>query len=270
MIPYNPGNLLKFHNFNAKTYQRHRQAGQDRHPFGLKCPAGKLLPFQIYRAAGAGDVTWRLVNPLNDTDNITMDAGDLVVTHKMGGGFWVTWDAQSNLTEPATCGFWYVELTIDEQLFYSETLFAYGESEPTPVYRFSFYNQTDKDNVLYQDGYKQYFYPTRWAWDRPVIDRETTITVNGYGEKTVEFSRTVERFRMEVADVPDYAIGFFAKAGDLSSVTFQDVGATIGAVQMDNITFEHRPQGQGLNVGVFTFDAVSEAFNGCQENFELA
>lgn len=270
MIPYNPGNLLKFHNFNARTYQRHRQAGQNRTPFGLKAPNLRLMPFQIFRSVGAGDVTWRLVNPVNDSTFLAMSAGDLTVTQKDGGGFWVTWDAAANLTTVPDCGFWYIELTIDEQLFYSEVLHLYGEAEPTPVYRFIFENSTDKANVLYQEGYKQYLYPTKLAWDRPAIVREIEEEEDGNGQLTTLFSRTTERFRLEVADLPDYVIGFLSKCGDLSSVKFQDVGQTIGAVIMRNVSFEFRNQGNSLNIGVFSFDAEAESFNGCQENFVLA
>jgi hypothetical protein len=38
---------------------------------------------------------------------------------------------------------------------------------------------------------------------------------------------------------------------------------------MDNIEFEFKPQGIGLNIGVFKFDAEVESFSGCQPNYEL-
>jgi len=271
MIPFNPGNLLKFHNFNARSWQRHRQAGQDVLPFGLKCPDNRLTPFQVFRSVGAGSVSWRLINAVNDTGFISMSAGLLSVAQKTGGGFWVTYLAASNIGPVIPCGFWYVELTIDEALFYSEVMYVYSTTvENQPVFRFTFDNATDKGNVLYQTGYKQYFYPTVWAWDRSETTRDIDTSVDGNGNQTTKFTRTTDRFRLEVADIPDYCLAFFSKCGDLDTVEFQDVGATILKVNMENTDFESRPQGKGLNIGIFTFDAEVESFNGCQENFILA
>ena len=86
MKPYNPGNILKF-NFQS-IFQRHKQPGQDRHPFGLKCPKARLLPFQIFVESGATTVTWKLVDPADETGAtiIAMSAGDLDVTDKSGAG----------------------------------------------------------------------------------------------------------------------------------------------------------------------------------------
>lgn len=269
MIPVNPGNILKFNSDAA--WQRHNQPGQDRTAFGLRCPVNNGLPFQLFFASGAGVVTWKMVNPIDPTGGtfIAMDAGDLIVTNKDGGGFWVTRTAFTALTNPVTCGFWEVWLTVDGDIYKSEVLHFVDTT--APVYRIRFTNSTDKENVLYTTfSYHQYLYPVTWAWDRPKIDRESQIDVDGNGKKTTLFSRTVARFRLEFSHIPDYAINFLSKCGDMDGVQFEDEAGAIAVVPMENITFDSRAQGVGLNIGIFEFDAESEAFNGCQPDFATA
>lgn len=269
MIQVNGGNILKF--VTNKAFQRHNQPGQDRTPFGLRCLQTRLMPFQLFFSGGSGVVSWKIVNPTDTTgaSGTAMTAGDLVVTNKDGGGFWVTWDAGANLTtDVPECGFWEIWLTVDGTVYYSEVLHA-ASPEEVNSYRFSFSNSTDKGNVLYQNGYIQRFYPTAVVWDRPVVDRDVALEVDGNNNEITRFSRTVARYRLEVPDLPDYVLPFFAKCGDLSSVSY-GTGISGQVVNMSNVTFESRVQGVALNTGIFTFDAEIEAFNGCQENFELA
>lgn len=270
MIPVNPGNILKFNTDAA--WQRHNQPGQDRTSFGLRCPKARGLAFQLFFATGAGVVTWELIDPIDPTGgiNFPMAAGDLIITNKDGGGFWVTYTSFVDLTNAVDCGFYEVWLTVDGTLYKSEVL-HFTEDTADPVYRIRFTNSTDKDNVLYTTfSYHQFLYPVRWAWDRPKIDRESVIEVDGNGKKTTSFSRTVARFRLEVSHVPDYALNFLSKCGDMDGVQFEDVSGAIAVVPMENITFDSRPQGVGLNIGIFEFDAESEAFNGCQPDFTTA
>lgn len=269
MIPYNPGNLLKF-NFQS-VFQRHKQPGQDRHPFGLKCPKARLMPMQIFVESGATSVTWKLVSPSDTTGatTIAMAAGDLDITDKLGGGSWVTWGGFADITNPVTCGYWEVWINVDGTEYYSEVLHLREDTEPEPVWRMRFTHNSDKGNVLYQNGYQQIFYPTKFAWDRMEIDRDVEENVDGFGNVTLKFSRSTARFRLEIADIPDYAIAFFSKCGDLDSVIFEDTVEGY-SIDMRNVAFESRVQGTGLNIGVFKFDAEVEAFNGCQPNYELA
>jgi hypothetical protein len=270
MIQANPGNLLKFN--RQPVWQRHKQPGQNRVPFGLKCPSSRLMPFQLFFPSGAGVATWKVVNPVDDTGATftAMDAGDLTIETAADGSFWVTWYATADLTNIVDCGFWEVWVTVDGVIYYSEVLHSYAEElEPAPIWRLRMGNSMDKENVLYQSVYQQIFYPTRLAWDRPEIEREVKEDVDGFGNVTHSSTRTVARFRLEFADVPDYCIPFFAKVGDLDSVVLEDTVEGY-AVTMTRVEFDNRAQGIGLNVGIFTFDAEVEAFNGCQENFEMA
>lgn len=269
MIPVNPGNLLKFS--RSKAWQRHNQPGQNRVAYGLKCPVDNGLPFQLFFPSGAGVVTWKLVNPLDPTGatNVVMNAADLIITNKDGGGFWVTRTAFTALSNAVTCGFWEVWLTVDGTVYYSEVM--HFADTAAPVYRIRFTNSMDKDNVLYSVfSYHQFFYTTAWAWDRPKVDRETQVEVDGNGKRTTAFSRATVRFRLEVADVPDSAIEFFGTCVDMDGIQFEDLDGTITAVPMQNLSFDFRPQGDSLNIGVFEFDAFSEAFNGCQPDFVTA
>ena len=266
MKPQNPGNLLKFN--SQSIFQRHKQPGQDRHPFGLKCPRKRLVPFQIPIDSG-GSISWKLVNPADDSGATftAMNAVDLTVAQdSVSGMVWVEWRGNSDLTVTPDCGFWEVWVTVDGIVYYSEVLHLREDDEPTPVWQMTFGHNTDKGTVLYQNGYQQIFYPTKFAWDRLEINRDEEQSVDGYGNVTLKFSRTTARFRLEVADIPDYAVSFFSKCGDLDTAIFEDGTNT---VEMANIDFEHRPQGVGLNIGIFKFDAEVEAFNGCQDNYIL-
>ena len=143
-----------------------------------------------------------------------------------------------------------------------------------PVWRLNFSNTTDKANVLYQDGYEQYLYLPMPVWDVPEIVRETDVRVNGNGEEIRRFTRTVERRGFEVADLPDYVLGWLTKSGDLDTIKMEDAKLVDALAQVEfaveNLTFESPGrQGVGLNIGRFYFDVEAEAFQGCQENFAL-
>ena len=149
-----------------------------------------------------------------------------------------------------------------------------GVLSTAPVWRLNFGNTTDKANVLYQNGYEQYLYLPFPIWDVPEINREVDIRVNGEGTEIRRFTRTVERRGFEVADLPDYVLGFLTKAGDLDTIKFEDAKLVTALVQVElsieNLTFESQSrQGTALNVGRFYFDVEAEAFQGCQENFVL-
>lgn len=137
-----------------------------------------------------------------------------------------------------------------------------------PYWRMKFTNTTDKANVLYQDGYTQWFYLLP-VHDTPEIQRDVDIEVNGNGDPVRRFTRTVERKKFEFYDVPDFMLGFLAKCGDHDSVILEEV-ETGDDVTLTNVGFEPRRAGALLNIGIITFDAETEAFSGCQEDFELA
>jgi hypothetical protein len=274
MTPFNPGNLLPFR--TDRRFLRHKQAGTNRHPFGLRCPAARLMPFQLYIAGGASAVTWKLVDPADDTGATftAMTAGDLTIKDDTDGNSWVTWGGHTNITTAIACGYWEIWVTVDGTTYYSECIHTYPTTEPAPIWRFRFNNDTDKGQVLYQVAggpfaYSHFLYPTFFALDRPGTDRELDIRVDGNGNETTRFSRTVSRFKMEVADLPDYVLPFLAKCGDLTLIVFETVVGDSAQI-ITNVVFESRAQGTGLNVGIFKFDAETEAFAGCQENFELA
>lgn len=270
MIPFNPGNLLKFNTDAA--WQRHNQPGQNRVSFGLKTPKARCLPFQLWIPGGASTVTWELINPADPTGgtSFAMDAGELILTDKDGGGSWVTHTGFVDLANPVACGFYEAWVTVDGTVYKSEVM-HFTEDTTDTVYRIRFTNSKDKENVLYTSfSYHQFLYPVKWAWDRPKIDRESQIEVDGNGKKTTLFSRTVSRLRLEVSDIPDYLIEFFGAAVDLDGIQFEDFDGTIAVVPMQNVTFDSRIQGVSLNVAVFEFDSVAEAFNGCQPDFLTA
>jgi hypothetical protein len=107
------------------------------------------------------------------------------------------------------------------------------------------------------------------VWDVPVIERAVEVSVNGSGNETTRFSRTVERKRFEFADMPDWALGFLAKCGDLDTIAFSDI-VVPDSFTMTNVQFENRRQGAALNIGALSFDAEIETFAGCLEDYTLA
>lgn len=139
-----------------------------------------------------------------------------------------------------------------------------------PSYRLDFTNGKDKDNVLYQTGYTQKLYIETPApiFDAPEIEREVQNEVNGNGEITRRFTRTTNRQRFEIPDLPDYVLGFLSKSGDLSSVKLVE-NEWGQELVLDNVLFESRRQGPFLNIGAFRFDSEQEAFSGCQDDFAL-
>ena len=144
----------------------------------------------------------------------------------------------------------------------------------TPVWRLNFSNTTDKAQVLYQSGYQQYLYLPLLVWDVPIIDRQIEEATNGEGTTIRRFTRTVERKGFEVPDLPDYVLGWLTKAGDLDTIELEDAKLADSlvpfALSIQNLTFETPGrQGTALNIGRFYYDAEVEAFQGCQENFEL-
>lgn len=141
-----------------------------------------------------------------------------------------------------------------------------------PVWRLNFGNTTDKADVLYQTGYEQYLYLPTVIWDVPEIERQTEIRVNGLGQETRRFTRTVERRGFETPDLPDYVLGWLTKSGDLDTIKMEDAKLIDAAAQVEfsieNLTFESpNRQGTALNIGRFYFDVEAEAFQGCQENW---
>ena len=134
-----------------------------------------------------------------------------------------------------------------------------------PTWKLKITNTTDKGQVLYQDSYTQWLYLLP-VWATPPVERNVEIEVNGDGDEVRRFTRTVERRRFEFADMPDYVLGFLAKAGDHSSVILEEV-ETGDSVTLSNAVFESRVQGSALNIGILTFDAEAEAFSGCQEDY---
>jgi hypothetical protein len=266
MIQVNPGNILAFQ--KSQTWQRQAFIGQNRTPFGLICPRARLLPFQLYFTGAYTSHTWLLSDPADPSGSIfePMTAGDLDVD-VVDGGFFVTWKASGNLSDIPPCGYWEVWLTVNGVDYFSEVLQVI-ENEDTTRPRLRFTNSKDKGQVLYQTGYEQFFYPRLIVPDRSDIDRERRVQVDGYGDEVTLFSRTVNRAKFEVPDIPDYCLPFFAKCGDLDSISY-GTGNTLETIDLVDVRFESRPQGLDLNIGVFSFVGDIEAFNGCQENFEI-
>ena len=137
------------------------------------------------------------------------------------------------------------------------------------TWRIRFTNGSDKGNVLYQNGYQQsLFLLMQPVYDVPEVNRDVVLKVNGYGQEFRRFSRTVERLKFEASDLPDYALAFLAKAGDMDTVVLEEINSGNGYTLV-NLEAEFRRQGAALNIGVFSFERGVEVFSGCQTNFAL-
>jgi hypothetical protein len=125
MKPLNPGNLYSF--YLSNKWQFHRQPGCNRIPFGLTCPATRLIPFQFYSPTGSSPtVSWDLVDPADDTTVHALDSGQLEVVDKDGGGYWVTWYANEDVSSPPECGYWQTRLTVNGTEYWGNVLLAKG------------------------------------------------------------------------------------------------------------------------------------------------
>ena len=185
-----------------------------------------------------------------------------VVQTAYGNTITVTYTATWDAGAPDPCAT--LVLTLD-----SIVVFNTDPANSPAQYRVEFSNTKDKYNVLWQDGYTQYMYIPEPVWDVPVVERTTETSVNGSGNETTRYSRTAERKRFEFADVPDWALGFLAKCGDLDTVAFSDI-VVPDSFTMANVQFETRRQGAALNIGALSFDAEIETFAGCLEDYTLA
>lgn len=86
---------------------------------------------------------------------------------------------------------------------YKSEVLHFIEDDGNPLYRIRFTSSKDKGDVMYTVfSYHQFFYPKVWAWDRPALNRELELAIDGNGNETTRFSRTVIRYRLEVSDVP--------------------------------------------------------------------
>lgn len=223
--------------------------------------------YQIYRRNG---IAYDLVStdePYEATEAVADESHTyrFIVTTGCGLIITRTFDLEWDAGDP--CG-----TLVFENLV--ESINQSGILSTGPVWRLNFSNTTDKANVLYQEGYEQYLYLPLLVWDVPEIERETEIAVNGDGEEIRRFTRTVERRGFEVADIPDFVLGWLTKSGDLDTVKLEDAKLVDALAQVElsitNLTFESPSrQGTALNVGRFYFDVEAEAFQGCQENFVL-
>lgn len=126
MIKNNPGCILPF--YPRTIWQRHRQHGQSELPYGMKAPNARLLPFQIRGASGtASTVTWQLVNAVDESETIAQTTS-LVVNNVSGGGWYVTWFANTDISNIPDCGYYYIVVFVNSVPHYSEVLHLDGVS----------------------------------------------------------------------------------------------------------------------------------------------
>lgn len=178
---------------------------------------------------------------------VTTDCG-LIITKR----YTATWTDCNDLT-----------LTLNTQ----EENAANIGNNPTWRLVFSSEDDQDKGNVLYQTGYVQHMYLELPVWDVPVMNRVAESAIDGYGNITRRFSRTVTQQIFESADVPDWAISFLVQAQDMV-VQMENV-ETGDIFTLSNFLFESRRQGASLNIGRFLFDENTEIFNNCENQFSL-
>lgn len=230
--------------------------------------AGSGTTYVIQRKVGISFETIATNSSVAVVDTLANEAEDYRIVVTTACGLAITKTYAATWDDADGCGTLALALS-------STSVNEAGILTTGPVWRLNFSNTTDKAQVLYQTGYEQYLYLPLPVWDVPEVEREIEVAVNGNGEEIRRFTRTVERRGFEVADLPDYVLGFLTKAGDLNTITLEDAKLIDALAQVElsitNLTFETpNRQGVGLNIGRFYFDVEAEAFQGCQENYELA
>lgn len=215
----------------------------ERRSIGWEAIAANVSTYQHTETQALEEMEYRLV--------ITNVCGDILTVNYL-----VTWDS----ADPCAT------LAIEETSRSTNN----ANAGQYPTWRITANNAgADKANVLYQTGFTQYYYILSPVFDVTGTEREVQKTVNGFGEETIRFSRTVVRPVMEFPDVPDYAISFLSRLGDISGVVFEDA-VTGNGFEIEESDFETRRAGAFHNVGRLSFKAEQESFTGCQQNFELA
>ena len=136
MIKVNAGCILPF--YTRTIWQRHRLVGQDIEPYGLKCPNARLMPFQVRGTTGtATSVTWKLVNAVSEssgiTDEISLSNSVLEISDIDGGGWYVSYFSNNDISVVPDCGFYYIVLTVSGVPYYSELLHLDGVSSEDAV-----------------------------------------------------------------------------------------------------------------------------------------
>lgn len=117
----NPGLTLPF--YSRKEWQISRQIGQNRIPYGLPAPNTRLVPLQVFSPTGsATSATWTLVDASNEANTLTMDSAQLQIKNRVGGGWWVIWYSNENLSAVPPCGFWYPIIEVNGVEYVGEVL----------------------------------------------------------------------------------------------------------------------------------------------------
>jgi hypothetical protein len=137
------------------------------------------------------------------------------------------------------------------------------------LWRLTFTNANDKGEVLYQTGYTQeLFLEPGPVFNSPVIDRTVERTVNGNGDEVKRFTRTLENWRWESLDIPDYLIHTLNTLADVDEIYLENVGKDY-RYQVYQFTFTARRQSPSMSIGEFQVTTRSEVFSGCAQDYAI-
>jgi hypothetical protein len=137
------------------------------------------------------------------------------------------------------------------------------------LWRLTFTNANDKGEVLYQTGYTQeLFLEPGPVFNTPVIDRTVERTVNGNGDEVKRFTRTLENWRFETMDVPDYIPHTLNLLSDCDTIYLENVGKDY-RYQVYQFTFTFRRQSPSQNIGEFQVTTRQEVYSGCQSDYAI-
>jgi hypothetical protein len=245
--------------------QRHRQYGQHKFAFGLKCPLSFPLPFQL---SGQGEVTvvpnLYIISASDNQTEFELSGVNLEINnYEPTAQWWVTYNGALN--DILQCGFWYYRIEILGVTYYSEVLELVALDVLENYAMIESWNMTNKYGLLFQTGFRQRVY-LAFVINRPEIENEKEQVTNSLGSTVVTFSKITLKKSVSFMEIPDYLMYALVTAASLSNneLTF---GAYTDIAKDCVWAFEQ--YGTELNTGILTYSNDTSSASGCEKNLEI-
>lgn len=142
--------------------------------------------------------------------------------------------------------------------------------------KITYWHSQDMQGIYYGGGFKQWIH-FDVVFDAPAIVRTEETIANGNGVETVVHSRTVERCRFEIPDLPDALLNAMTIIRDHDNIEVEWFMAPANSANPLNVitkltakdwTLTSREQPGGcFNVGEVEFEVVDKVFVTCGADY---
>lgn len=195
-------------NVGRHIYQFRKQ-GKGYCPFKLYSPNDRLLPFQIFIPVTEGatlddyDINDIVFYNCDGTQHSVLSdypglENDIEKMQVFGEGIWFIYKGTAPITNMNfPSGYYYFQFqTANSRDIFSELFYVDCNLDYKRLLKIEFWNSCDFSNIIYQTGYKNYFYlDTTLLKGVPSIDE--TGFENGYGEFQLTSSRYVDNYILD-------------------------------------------------------------------------